>query len=209
LAASENPETEGLLRKARAGDESACELLLTHHRERLRRMISVRMDDRLSARFDPSDVVQETLIVAAERLPEYLRGLCVSFYPWLRQIAWNRLVDLHRAHLLTEKRSVCREAPLGLSESSAASLANRLVSLEGNALTLVLREELRSRVRATLAKLAPADQEILVLRHLEQLSGAESAEVLGVTESAAKQRHVRAVRRLRRLLDVEMPEAAQ
>jgi len=93
------PDTSELLAEARRGDKSAANRLLGQHRDRLRRMVAVRMDDRLSARIDASDVVQETLMLAAKQIADYLRDPPLPFYPWLRQIAWNRLAVLHRRHL--------------------------------------------------------------------------------------------------------------
>jgi RNA polymerase sigma-70 factor (ECF subfamily) len=208
LMAPEDPEITELLARAGHGNHSAVEQLLARHRDRLRRMVAVRMDDRLAARVDPSDVVQETLAMAAQRLSEYLRQPPLPFYPWLRQIACNRLADLCRRHIQVSKRSVRREERLGLSDASAIRLADRVAARGSSPLKHLLREELRARVRAALAALATADREILILRHLEQLSFAESAAVLGITETAAKQRHVRALRRIRRLLDDAISEVS-
>jgi RNA polymerase sigma-70 factor (ECF subfamily) len=163
-------------------------------------MVAVRMDDRLSTRVDPSDVVQETLVVASKQLPAYLRDPPLPLYPWLRQIAWNRLIDLNRRHIQSVKRSVSREASLGLSGTSAIQLAEQLVARESGPAKRALLHEMLGRVRAALTQLSTMDREILILRHLEQLSIAESAAILEITESAAKQRHVRALRRIRRLL---------
>lgn len=206
MTAAHDPDTDELLGMAREGDQSAVERLLVRHRGRLRQMVEVRIDDRLSARVDPSDVVQETLAIASLRLSDYLRNPPLPFYPWLRQIAWNRLVDLHRRHVQARKRSVSREEAPGISDSSAIQLADRLSASETGPVGRVLRSELRARIRRTLAQLSPAEREILVLRHLEQLSVAECTAVLGITEAAVKKRYVRALRRLRGLLDDEILE---
>lgn len=200
MIAHQDPDTEELLQRARRGDHSAVEQLLGRHRSRLRRMVAVRMDERLSARVDPSDVVQEALSIACKRLPGYLRRPPISFYAWLRQIAWNCLVDLHRRHIAADKRSVAREEPMHLSGTSAAELGERLKASGTSHIKRLVREELRARVQAAIAKLAPAHREILVLRYLEQLDGAQCAAVLGISRKAANQRHLRAVRRLHRLL---------
>jgi RNA polymerase sigma-70 factor (ECF subfamily) len=204
LNGARDAEIEGLIDRVRHGDRTAIEQLFARHRSRLRQMVAVRMDDRLAVRIDPSDVVQEALAVASQRLPEYARNPPLAFYPWLRQIAWNCLVDLHRRHVLTGKRSVDREAPPGLSDTSMAVLADQLVADGTSPLGRLLREELRARVRAVLARLSPEDREIVLLRHLEQLSMAECAEVLRISQSAATQRQLRALERLRRLLDREI-----
>src|SRR5947199_4295375 len=119
------PDTEQLVERAAHGDAAARQQLLTRHRPRLRRMVAVRLDRRLAARVDPSDLVQETLAEAAEDLSDYLRRRPIPFYPWLRQIACQRLIDVHRRHLHAGKRSVTREEPPALTDQSALELARR------------------------------------------------------------------------------------
>ncbi len=194
-------DTSELLAAARRSDKSAANQLLSRYRDRLRRMVAVRMDDRLSARVDPSDVVQETLMLAATKLAEYLRDPPLPFYPWLRQIAWNRLVALHRRHLEAGKRNIRREQPLSISGDSAIQLAERLACRESGPLQRAVRKEMCQRVRTALSALAESDREILILRHLEQLSYGDCAAILQVTEAAAKQRYVRALRHIRRLFE--------
>ena len=82
--------SEVWLAKAAAGDQSARTKLLELHRARLRRMVAVRLDRRLMQRIDPSDIIQETLILADRRLDQYLREQPIPFYPWLRQLAARR-----------------------------------------------------------------------------------------------------------------------
>jgi len=200
LAHLSDRETDELLARLRDGDRSAEGELLTRHRPRLRRMITARLDERLASRIDPSDVVQDTMIRACRKLPEYLEGPGFPFYPWLRQIAWDRLVELHRQHLQATKRTVSQEAPLQLSEASAMQLAQRLASSKTGPTKHLLRRELRARVRSLLAKLADGDREVLVLKHLEELSNSECAAVLGISVEAVKKRYVRALARVRTLM---------
>ena len=197
-----DPETEELLRRADQGDRSAVDRLLARHRERLRRMIAVRMDDRLAARIDPSDVVQEALTVASRRLPNYVRRPSVAFYPWLRQIAWERLVHLHTQHVGAQKRSVAREGrqDLALRDESAMQLVDRLMGSGTSPSRRAGREEMRRRVRAALEQLPPHYREVVILRHLEQLTFEEIAGVLGVSQAATRSRYRRAVERLHNLL---------
>lgn len=206
--ASETEETNQLLRRAEEGDNRAIERLLVEHRERLRKMIAVRMDRRLAARVDPSDVVQEAWAEAVRKLPDYLRDRPIPFYPWLRQIAWERLVRLHGRHIHAGRRSVRREQPWDgeLSEESAVDLAGRLVASGTSPSGRMLRDEVRRRVREALGQLAARDREVLVLRYMEQLSTAEIAAVLGITVGAVKTRHFRAIERLHRLLDADLAE---
>jgi RNA polymerase sigma-70 factor (ECF subfamily) len=203
-----DPETEALVLRASRGDREAGQQLLLRHRDRLRRMIALRLDRRLVARVDPSDVVQEVLADACQQLSDYLRRRPLPFYPWLRQLAWDRLIELHRAHVHAQKRSVAREEPgvLNLPDDSAVDLAAGLIDLGSSPSQRLLREELRQRVQAALTQLNPRDREVLVLRHLEQLSTAETAAVLGITEGAVKLRQLRALDRLRTLLSDDFAE---
>ena len=205
------PDTDQLLNRASHGDGNAREQLLARHRIRLRTMVAARLDHRLSARLDPSDIVQEALAEAARRLDDYLRDRPLPFYPWLRQLAWDRLVKEHRAHLSRARRDVRREEPgvLGLPDESVAELAQRLASSASSPSRHALRVELQRRVRAALALLGEADREVLVLRYLEQLPAAEVGGVLGVSEAAAKKRALRALQRLRESLRGEQPGGAR
>jgi RNA polymerase sigma-70 factor (ECF subfamily) len=160
-------------------------------------MVAVRLDRRVAARVDPSDIVQETLAEAAARLDAYLRDRPIPFYPWLRQLAADRLADAHRRHVRAGRRTVTREEPPALSAESVQALADRLLSPEGGPSTSLRRRERGDWVRAALAALPDRDREVLVVRFLEDLSTADTAAVLGVGESAVKMRLMRALRRLR------------
>jgi RNA polymerase sigma-70 factor (ECF subfamily) len=204
-------DTEELVERARDGDDNARQALLTRHRQRLCAMVAARLDRRLAARLDPSDIVQEALAEAARKLDDYLRDRPLPFYPWLRQLAWERLVKLHRHHLHTAKRSVRREEPdhLALPDRSGQELAERLMTSGTSPSRRLVRDELRARVQTALARLDESDREVLVLRYLEQLSNQETAAVLGIGEGAAKMRHIRALERLRALLEGNVSEDEQ
>ena len=200
------PDTEELLDRAGRGDPAATDQLLERHRPRLRRMVAVRLDPRLAARVDPSNVVQDTLADAARRLPDYLRQRPVPFYPWLRRLAADRLTALYRRHVRAASRSVELEEPPPLSDRSALALAERLFARGSSPSARLHRQERRDRVRAALAVLSERDREVLVLRHLEQLSAREIAGVLGLTEAAVYTRHLRALRRLKDILGPDFQE---
>lgn len=204
------PDTDQLLDRLVQGDDAARPVLLQRHRDRLRKMVAVHLDRRLRPRIDPSDVVQEALAEAAARLADYARRRPLPFYPWLRQLAWDHLIELHRRHIMAGKRSVTREEPdaLRLPDESAAELAARLVNHGSSPSARLLREELRQRVRQAIERLAPGDRQVLVLRHLEQLSTADAAAVLGIGEGAFKSRHLRALQRLRTLLGDDLSEGS-
>jgi RNA polymerase sigma-70 factor (ECF subfamily) len=207
MTAPQDPDIEQLLERAGQGDAEARQQLLVRHQKRLRQMIALRMDRRLAARIDPDDVVQETLAEAVRQLSDYLQRRPLPFYPWLRQLAWERLVALHRRHVRAQRRSVLREERRpALPDESALELAERLLSHGSSPSARLRRQELRDRLQAALAQLAEHDREVLVLRHLEQLSTREIAAVLGVTEGAVYTRHLRALERLRSLLGDELVE---
>jgi RNA polymerase sigma-70 factor (ECF subfamily) len=196
-------ESEELVDRASRGDDSARQQLLAQHRGRLKRMVAAHLDRRLAARVDPSDIVQEALLDAHHEFSDYLERRPLPVYPWLRQLAWERLLKWHRAHIMVQKRSVGREErwELNLPEESAVQLAHCLVAAGTSPSRRMMRDELRERVRAALAAAPPRDREILVMRHLEEMSAVEIAATLGITARAAKARHTRALERLRGLLD--------
>jgi RNA polymerase sigma-70 factor (ECF subfamily) len=198
-----NVDTEQLLQQAGRGDREAREQLFARHRPRLREAIAVRLDRRLAPRVDPSDLVQDALAEADRRLAAYLRDRPLPFYPWLRQLALERVIDMHRRHVRAGKRSVEREERSlpPLPDESAAALAQRLLTRGSSPSARLQRRELGARVQAALAQLPERDRELLVLRHLEQLPTRAIAAVLGVSEGTVKMRHLRALERLRALLD--------
>jgi RNA polymerase sigma-70 factor (ECF subfamily) len=206
---SEESGTTALIERAARGDERARHQLLEGHRARLRRMVALRLDRRVAARVDPSDVVQEALLDAARNLDDYLRQPPLPFYPWLRQFAWERLIDEHRKHLHARRRSVALEAvpPSSVLDQSATLVTARLLAGGTSPSWCMIRDELRHRVRASLAAMLPHDREVIVLRYLEQLSLAEIAATLGISEGAVKSRHMRALLRLRALLDGDQSAA--
>jgi RNA polymerase sigma-70 factor (ECF subfamily) len=203
MTARPEPATEQLLDAAARGDGPARNRLIERYRRRLKRMVAVRLDRRLSARVDPSDVVQDTLADAARKLDGYLRDRPLPFYPWLRQLAADRLGRVYREHVRAGRRSVKREAPARLPAESAWALAERLLDSGKGPSAALRRDELRNRVRAALDRLPERDREVLVLRHLEQLSTSETAEVIGASEGAVKMRLLRAAQRLHQLLHEE------
>src|SRR5207237_10557749 len=148
------------------------------------------------------DVVQETMADAIQQLSDFIRSRPLPCYPWLRQLACDRLAELHRRHIRTRKRSITREECLAppLPDGSALELAGRLLARNSSPSARLQRQEVCGRVQAALLQLAEHDREVLVLRHLEQLSTREIAAVLGITEGAVYTRHLRALERLRRRL---------
>jgi RNA polymerase sigma-70 factor (ECF subfamily) len=174
------PDTDWLLAEVRRRDASARSRLLDRHRDRLRQMIAARLDHRLAPRVDPSDVVQDVRLEADQQLADYLKKRPLPFFPWLRQIAGNKLVDLYRRQVTARRRSVSREelSLARLPDESAWELADRLFAAGSGPLADVVRQEMRRKPREVLDHLSDRN------RHREHLSKAEIAEVRGVSEGA-------------------------
>ena len=193
-----DPEPDDLLSRASTGDKEALRLLFDGHRERLKRMVVLRLDPRLSARIDPSDVVQEALIDASKKLNDYVRDRPLPFYPWLHCLTTERLAIVHRQHVKTQAMAVGREeARASFVDRTTEVLAERLTSNEPTPGTSLVREEQRQRVHSALEGLKEKDRNLLVMRYLEDMSFPEIAAILEIGESAAKMRHLRALQLLR------------
>jgi RNA polymerase sigma-70 factor (ECF subfamily) len=192
-----------LLSRAARGDQQAWGALLSLHRDRLRRMVALRLDQRLHSRIDASDVIQEAFLDASAGLVGYVQNPVLPFYLWLRFLTGMRLAKLHRHHLGTQMRDAGREVSLyhgTLPNTSSAALAAQLLGHEARPSEAAMRAELKVRLQETLNSMEPIDREILALRHFEQLTAAETAQVLGIKEPAARKRYLRALERLREIL---------
>jgi RNA polymerase sigma-70 factor (ECF subfamily) len=199
----ESEKTQQLLSDARRGDASAVNRLFDRHRNALHRLIQLRLDQRIRPRVDVSDVVQDVLVEANRRLKEYLDDPVMAFHLWIRQIAKDRIIDAHRRHRVSAKRSIDREQRLGPTgdDQSSARLVAQLSDGQLTPATAATQQELTRLVEQAIGRLSEQDGEIVVMRHYEQLSNSEVAQVLGLTEPAASMRYLRAIRRLRALLD--------
>jgi RNA polymerase sigma-70 factor (ECF subfamily) len=192
-----------LIEQAVGGDQRALGELLGRHRERLRRMVAVRLDRRLQGRVDPSDVIQEAFLDAARRLPEFRQNPTISFFLWLRLLTSQRLVDEHRRHLGAAGRDAGREISLyraAMPETTSAALAAHLMGRLTTPSEAAIRAERKIRLQEALNSLDPIDREVLALRHFEELSNGEAAAVLGLDKSAASKRYARALVRLKDIL---------
>ena len=198
------PEDERLLKLAASGDSDALGRLLESHRQRLERIVRVRLDHRVQSRMNASDVIQETCIEAGERLKEYLENPEVPFFVWLRYLAHQRLQQLHRHHLGRQIRDANRERSIEQQDSEdqlgSGIIAAQLVARISSASSILQKEELCQRLRELLDQMEPVDREILVLRHFEHLTNAECAQILSLSTTAASNRYVRALERLRAVI---------
>jgi RNA polymerase sigma-70 factor (ECF subfamily) len=200
----QNADTDGLLTLVADGHGSAADALLRRHRDRLAAMVRLRMDRRLDPRIDPSDVVQEALTEAYAKLPKFAKTRPMPFYPWLRSIAWERLIQLHREHVVAQRRSVNREEQLlPLPTESEAIVADRFAASATGVTGGAVRREIHNRVRDAIAKLPPISQEVVILRHLEELPFKDVSAVLQISETAVYSRYRRAVEQLASLLKTD------
>ncbi len=191
------------LERAARGDEAAWAEILAPYRDRLRRMVALRLDQRLKGRLDPSDVLQEAFLQAAQGLPKYLEQPERPFFLWLRWLTGMSLQGLHRRHLGIQARDAGREVQLlarALPQASSAALAAQLLGRDTRPSVVAIREERKRRLQEALNAMDPIDREVLVLRHFEDLNNAEVARELGLQESAASKRYIRALRKLKDIL---------
>ncbi len=197
---SQDPEIDALIDRAAEGDEAALAELFVRFRERLRRIVQLRLDQRLQGRVDTSDVLQETYMDLSERLPRFARDRSIPFFLWLRLVLGERLARVHRHHLGTSMRDAGREVsihrgamPQASSESLAAQLLGRLTSVS----RAVARAEIRLKLQQCLDAMDPIDREVIVLRHFEELRNDEVAQLVGLSVSAASKRYLRALLKLK------------
>ena len=190
-----NQLDDELLAHAATGDRSAIGRLLERHRRRLRNSLAGRIDRRISARLDASDLIQETFAVASRRLPEFLQDRRIGFFDWLRGLAMDRLISSRRFHLGASKRTAVKELPQAHRERDP--VAGRALCTGPSPSGQAIHNEDSVRIRSILDRMSPADREILDLRYVEGLTFAQINARLGITQSAVKMRHLRAIERLR------------
>jgi RNA polymerase sigma-70 factor (ECF subfamily) len=201
--AADSDELKNLLQRAVGGDEQAAQELFELHRVRLKRMVHMRLSRRLQGRVDDSDVLQEAFLDAAQRLREYAAEPKLPFFLWLRHMTGLRLAEIHRRHLGTQLRDADREVTLhrgGLPEADSVSLAAHLLGQLTTPSQAAIKAETRLLVQEALNSMDPVDREVLALKHFEQLSISEVAEVLGMSKAGAGSRYLRAIKRLKDIL---------
>lgn len=197
-----------LVRRAAEGDRQAAEELLSRYRQRLKRMIHLRMSRRLQGRIDDSDVIQEALLDAARKLPEYAKAPQLPFYLWLRHLTGLKLAEVHRRHLGTQMRDADQEVSLHrgcLPGADSVSLAAHLLGAFTSASQAAIKAEKRLLLQESLNSMEELDREVIALKHFEQLSIDEISRVLGISRAAAGRRYLKAMKRLRVIL-VGLPD---
>jgi RNA polymerase sigma-70 factor (ECF subfamily) len=199
----DDSESQLLLNRAGTGDPAAMNEIFARHRDRLRRMVEMRLDRRLQGRIDASDVIQEAHMEVATRLADYLKDPKLPLFLWLRLVVGERMTKLHRTHLGAQKRDAALEVSIfreALPAASSAALAAQLLGKHTSPTQAAVRAERLLRLQEAINALDPIDREILSLRHFEELSRSEAALALEIEEAAAAKRYVRALKRLKDLL---------
>lgn len=200
----ESGDIPDLLQRAAAGDTEALQKLFSRYRDRLKRMVHLRLSRRLSGRVDDSDIVQEALLEISQKLPEYLKAPEMPLFLWMRHITGLKLTEVHRRHLGAQLRDADREVSLhrgGLPEADSVSLAAQLLGKLTTPSQAAIKAEQRIYVQEALNGMDPIDREVLALKHFEQLSTSEIASVLGMSKAGAGSRYLRAIKRLRDILE--------
>jgi RNA polymerase sigma-70 factor (ECF subfamily) len=195
-------DESALLERLIGGDNSVLGDLFALHRNRLWRMVNFRLDRRLGTRLDADDILQEAYVDASQRIEHYTADPTKSFYIWLRLIVTQTMIDAHRRHLGTQKRDIRREQKkqVAYPEATSISLARRLIGSVATPSQAAVKAEALEQLEQALEKMDQTDQEVLSLRHFEELTNTEVSEVLGIQQKAASIRYVRAIARLKDVL---------
>lgn len=198
------PEHEELLQQLTSDREEALAKFYSIVRDRLARVVAFRLDYRLSGRVSESDVLQDTYVRAAQRIESYLDKPDMPFFVWLRLEANQRLHEIHRQHFGAEKRDIRREVNLSQKPSAnqtSLALAAHLVAQMTSASQIIERAEQINKLERTLNEMNELDREVIALRHFEELSNLETAEILKIEPAAASKRYIRALKRLKEIMD--------
>jgi RNA polymerase sigma-70 factor, ECF subfamily len=197
---TDSGEIDDLLQRIQRGDERALVALFTRYRDRLRRMVRLRLDRRLQGRIDPSDVLQDAYLDVAKRAGEYVANPSLPVFLWLRLITGQRLQALHRQHIGAQMRDAGQEVSLhrgAWPHATSVSLAELLLGRLTSPTQAAQRAEMQIRLQEVINAMDPIDREVLTLRHFEELSNVETAQVLGIQKAAASNRYLRALKRLK------------
>lgn len=191
------------LQRLLAGDEKALADLFSFHRDRLWAIVDMRLDRRLTGRVDADDVLQEAFLDAVSRITYFVNEHSGSLFIWLRMVVLQSLANLHRRHLDSQKRDAKRERSLFARDKNHAMSTSLSLQLLGHLTSpsnALMRQEMSQQLENAVATMVPLDREVLTLRHFEQLTNSEVAEVLEITQKAASIRYTRALERLKPII---------
>lgn len=205
-------QLDELVAKARSGDTEALASVFSHYRPRLDHMVRLRMDRRIKGRFDPADVLQETFLEVTRRFPTYAKEAKMPLFLWLHYLTGQRLLQLHRQHLGAQMRDASLEISIDGGRSALAAtslcLAEQLAGSFTSPSEAAIREEAHVQLEEALNSLAPIDREVIALRHLEEFTNDEVAELLALSKAAASNRYIRALKRLKEQMGEELGDTS-
>lgn len=195
---------EDIEQKLKNGDLSLFADAFSLHRPRLWQIIHFRLNDQIRGRVDADDVLQDVYLDAEKRLSHFVDGDFSSLFLWLRLVTGQTLSRVHRRHLSTESRSTLRESSPGGGElwgNTSLCLSQRFIAHMTSPSQAAVRVELIDEVRRALESMNDIDREVLALRHFEELTNQEVAIELNIKPKAASIRYMRALERLRGVLE--------
>ena len=199
----QNDDSEKLIEFAGQGDPHALGELLLQYRDRLTKIVTFRIDKRLKGRVDPADIVQDAFIEVTQRFNEYYQDRKMPFFLWLRFITVQKLIQVHRHHLGVKARDANREVSIfngPMPQATSAVLAAQLMGKQTSPSMAAMRVESKMQLEHALNEMDEIDREVLAMRHFEQLNNSETARVLNISESAASNRYIRAIKRLQQVM---------
>jgi RNA polymerase sigma-70 factor (ECF subfamily) len=191
-----------LLERVASTGGQALDELFARHRERLRKMVRLRLDRRLRGQFSSSAVLQEVYREAGRRIGEYLADQAQPVFLWFRLLTGQCLQALHRKYLGGHVLDAGQDFSLyrgALPQVNSVSLAAQLIG-ERVPNQAAVRADMLLRLQDALNSMDPTDREVLALCHFEELRDAEVAAVLGIDQEAVMVRYVRALKRLKKIL---------
>ncbi|MEI8378703.1 MAG: sigma-70 family RNA polymerase sigma factor [Planctomycetota bacterium] len=198
-------QARDLVNQVIQGNREAMAELFSLYRPRLWRLVAFRLHPQLQGRIDADDVLQDAWMRAIDRIDSFLKDAVASPFLWFRTIVSQTLVDLHRFHMGAQKRSAAREFSIDRgwsNESTSSAMSFHLQHPSKSPSSTLGRVEQARQLESALQGMSENDREVLALRHFEELSNTETARVLNMTEQAASARYIRALARLKQVLEV-------
>ena len=172
-------------------------------RPQLLRIVEFRMDARIRSRVDANDILQETFLNVKQRYRNFIEEPGVSLFVWIRQLTLQVLIEFQRRHF-RQKRDVQKEVRISptVDQSDTSQLiARELAAQLTSPSQVAIRAEELEQLNRALESMNETDREILALRHYEQLSNQEVAEIIGIKPTAASNRYVRAITKLGEVME--------
>lgn len=206
----ELPDQKQIIADLKQDREEALAKYFSQIRGRLEKIVKFRLDYRLNGRVSKSDVLQDAYVRAAQRLDGYLKKPEMPFFVWIRLETQQHLLDIYRKHFEAEKRDVRKEISFNRPQrhhagQTSIALAAHLVAEMTSVSQLIEKSQQIAALEQSLNTMSELDREVIALRHFEELSNIETAEVLGIETSAASKRYLRALKRLKEILEQPSP----